>query len=388
MPIRILQLGMTPNAGGIESFIMSYYRRMDKSRVQFDFVSLYDKIAFEDEILSMGGRIHRVTHYKKNPVRNYLELDRLLKTHREYEILHANMLSAAYTVPLFLAAKNKMRCVIAHAHNSGMPPAVLKRTLHRINRPFLPKLATELFACSAQAGNWMFGGNPTRRVEVIRNAIDAKKYAFDKTARNEVRAEFGLSDKFVLGNTARLSEQKNPLFVLDIFSALHKKAPDSALMLVGGGELLETARNKAAKIGLAQSVLFTGMRTDVERLLSAMDAFVLPSRYEGLGISALEAQASGLNGYVSDRFSRDAAVTPRLKFLDLSRPAESWAEEILSHRKDVSRDFPLNRIRAAGYDICTEAQTLQNKYLRLSSAQPSPVITAGFGEYGKTSGSV
>lgn len=373
---------MTPNIGGIENFIMNYYRRMDKNRIQFDFVSLYDKIAFEDEIISLGGRIHHVTHFKKNPVRNYVQLDRLFKTHREYRIIHANMLSAAYIVPLIAAGQNGLPCIIAHIHNNGLPPAVLKKTMHRLNKPLVSKIATDFFACSEQAGAWMFGENPARRVQVIRNAIDAQRFRFSAAARNEVRDEFGLSGKFVVGNVARLSEQKNPFFLLDIFSCIHRKMPNSVLMFVGGGELLEAVKNHTKKMGLSQNVLFTGMRSDVERLLSAMDAFVMPSKYEGLGISALEAQASGLNCYVSDRFSREADVTPKLKFLNLSLPAESWAEEILSRRTDDVRIFPLEMIRAAGYDISTEAEKLENEYMRRISAGSSCAHPSSRSEYG------
>lgn len=364
--MKVLQIGLGFNPGGMESFIMTYYRELRKCGVQFDFIAMFPHIAYEEEIQALGGKIYHTSDARKHPVAFYREMRNILKA-ETYDVVHANMLSAANIVPLIAAKRGAVRKIIAHSHNSSTP-GIVRNILHRINKPLIPHFATDLFACSAKAGKWMYSDKmmKTERFHIIPNALDMKKFLYDETGREQVRAELGLKDRLVIGHVGRFEEQKNHEFLIEVFREIAAAREDAVLLLIGEGELQDGIRRKVKDYGLTDKVRFLGVRSDVPRLWKAMDIFILPSLFEGLPIVALEAQASGVCSILADTITREVQLTDNVSFLSLNDSPEKWCEEVLSHigyvRNQAVNEKILADFRKAGYDIETAAQALLSYY--------------------------
>lgn len=368
--VHVLQVGMTRNWGGLETYLMQQFRHLDPARVHYDFVNItgeYD-ICFQQEILDAGSEVYSVCSRHRNPLRHYLEWRQLLRAHAgEYDAIVLNANSLEYVYPLVLAKKMGIPRRVIHSHNAGYdhPIGRGRRALIAMNRRLLRGAATDYLACSTEAGQWMFGETPFR---VVHNAIDRAAYRPDSARRAAMRAQLGLGDAgaLVLGHVGRFSYQKNHDYLLDIFAAVHEKRPDAVLLLIGGAvedtSFLDAAHEKAERLGLAEAVRFLGLRSDVPDLMQAMDAFLLPSHFEGLPLVGIEAQAAGLPCYVSDVVSRELAVTDLMHFLPLDAPAP-WAAAILEGAGRPRRDTA-DDIRRAGYDIVAETRKMEEFFCR------------------------
>ena len=359
-PIRVLQVVTQMTRGGLETMLMNYYRHIDRSKVQFDFLEHRNYMAdYDAEILELGGVIHRLP--RLNPLSpSYLRaLDRFFAEHSEYRIVHSH-LDCMAGIPLKYAKKHGVPTRIAHAHNSNQDRN-FKYPMKLFYKQAIPRYATDLFACGQEAGQWMFGG---KSFTVLNNAIDAEKYIYNASIRAEVRQELGIGIKtLVVGHVGRLSPQKNHTFLIETFHALLQEHADSKLVLVGRGNLEEAIRQQCENLGIADHVIFTGVRNDVNRLLQAMDVFVLPSLYEGLSVVAVEAQAAGLPCIFSDSIPKECEKTSGLvRFFPLEDGAERWAQEILN-LGTTSRLDKSSEIRQNGFDICENAGWLQDFYL-------------------------
>lgn len=218
--MRILQIGLSHNPGGVESFVMNYYRELVKYGVQFDFISMYDSLAYEDEIKSLGGTVFYISNVKRHPIRFRRELLKILKEGK-YAAIHVNMLSAANIVPLEIGKKAGVPKVIAHSHNSSTP-GLLRNILHRLNKPRILHYATDFFACSKVAGKWLFDEKTMRsdRFHIIHNALHVEKFFYHETIRQKIREELGVENRFVVGHVGRFEEQKNHEFLVDIFNEI------------------------------------------------------------------------------------------------------------------------------------------------------------------------
>ncbi len=354
-PIRVLQVVTYMGRGGLETMLMNYYRQLDRSRVQFDFLVHRDFEAdYDAEILSLGGRIHRLPQL--NPFSSgYLKaLDNFFAQHKEYKIVHSH-LDCMAGIPLKYAKKHGVPMRIAHSHSSSQTKDK-KYLLKLLFKRNIPKNATQLFACSQKAGDWMFGGAD---FQVVNNAIDAKVYAFDPDIRAEARKELGISpDALVVGHVGRFDPPKNHDFILRIFAQL---PPNARLLLIGDGALRRQTEEQASKLGIADRVIFTGVRKDVPRLLQAMDVFLFPSTYEGLPVSIVEAQAAGLPCLISDKVPMECKKTDLVEQIPLERPTEHWAQQVLQAAK-LPRTDQYEEIKKAGFDIAANALWLQNFY--------------------------
>ena len=225
----------------------------------------------------------------------------------------------------------------------------------------IPAYATKLFACGNAAGNWMFQGQP---FQILNNAIDTKKHTYSEQVAAEVRKEFDIENCKVIGHIGRFNPQKNHTFLIDIFAEIKKIRPDAKLLLVGGGEGMTAIQQKVEKLGLKDSVIFTGVRPDVNRLLQAMDVFVFPSLYEGLPVTMVEAQAAGLPCVISDKVPDECIVTEGLVTVQkLSDSVENWAKHIVS-RANMQRKDTGEQIKAHGFDIAENAKWLEEFYLK------------------------
>lgn len=356
MPIRILHIVTHMERGGLETMLMNYYRSIDRAKVQFDFLVHRDsEAAYDAEILALGGKIHRLP--RLNPFgRTYLNaLDSFFAAHPEYRIVHCH-LDCMAGIPLKYAKKHGVPVRIAHAHNSNQPRDA-KYLMKLMYKRTIARHATQLFACSEEAGKWMFGGAAFR---VLNNAIDAGKYAFDADVRHAVRRELGLpEDVLVVGHVGRFDPQKNHSFLLTIF----EKIPgDARLLLVGDGVLRPAAERQAEEPGLSGRVIFAGVRPDVDRLLQAMDVFLFPSLFEGLPVSIVEAQAAGLPCLISDKVPIECKKTDLVTQIPLDAGPSVWAEAVRTGAKTPRTDMR-SQIRAAGFDIQANAEWLADYYL-------------------------
>ena len=356
MPIRILHVVTYMGRGGLETMLMNYYRAIDRTKVQFDFLTHRDfRADYDDEIEALGGKIYRLPNL--NPFsRSYLgALDRFFREHPEYHIVHSH-LDCMSAIPLKAAKKHGVPVRIGHAHNSNQPRDA-KYLLKLFYKRMIAGQATQLFACSDEAGRWMFGNADFR---VLNNAIDAGKYAFDAAIRSEVRHELGLpADALVVGHVGRFDPQKNHRFLVEIFE---KMPEDARLLLVGDGVLRPDVEQQAEALGIRDRILFTGVRTDVDRLLQAMDVFLMPSLFEGLPVSIVEAQAAALPCLISDKVPIECKKTDLVTQIPLDASPAEWAEAVLS-AAEAPRGDTLAQIREAGFDIRANAEWLQNYYL-------------------------
>lgn len=356
-PVRVLHVVTNMSYGGLENLLMNYYRCIDRSKLQFDFLTHVDiHQDFEEEIAALGGRLYRLS--RLNPLSSsYLkELTGFFQAHPEYKIVHSH-LNCMSAVPLRAAKSCGVPVRIAHAHTSSVNRN-LKMLLKLLYRPLIPRYATNLFACGEKAGDWMFGGKP---YTIMRNAIDAAAFRYDPEVSCRVRQELGIGSSFVVGHVGQFRTEKNHLFLIDVFAELLNRCPDSRLMLVGKGPMLEPAKQKADALGISDKILFLGARADIPELMQAMDVFVLPSLYEGFGIALIEAQAAGLPCVKSDTIAQTCVVTDLVSSASLT-DHKAWAEAVVACRNTLRADR-FSDITCSGYEITLAAQKLQRFYL-------------------------
>ena len=361
--IRILQIGCTANCGGMENFVMNTYRNIDRNKIQFDFLTTHNgKIAYEDEIKSLGGKIYRVTYRKKeNMIKHYTELYKFFKNHPEIDGIHMNSCFWNYILPLKMAKKFGMKIRIFHSHNSAnmFGDTFLYKILGKYNKSKIKKLATHLLACSNEAGRYMFDDN----FEVIENGIDTNKYKFDRNIRKKKQDELQINGKKVIGFAGRLQEQKNPMFALKVFNELYKIRKDVIFLIIGDGDLKEEMLEYVRRNNLEKAVIFLGMRKDMSDLYNVMDVFFLPSRFEGLGIVFVEAQANGLHCVTSTGIPDEACVTDLVKRIELQEPIEIWINDLLNNLNE-KRDEKYNSIVRSKYEISITVKKLEEIYLK------------------------
>ena len=375
--LRVLHSVSNMARAGIETMLMNYYREIDRSMVQFDFLA--NKPApgeYDEEIRSMGGRVFI------SPGLNPLHFPRyrqfvagLLRENPDIKIVHAHNEAMGYYA-LQSAKDAGVRVRIAHAHNTQIIRDY-KYPLKLVCKQLLPGAATDYWSCGRDAGIYYYGEKRWNASGfILRNAINVPKFGFRPEIRERRRQAHGLEDCFVIGHVGRFNVQKNHSRLLDIFAEVVKTAPEARLALIGTGELEQAVKEKANALGLHDKTLFLGQMADVSEWYQAMDCFVLPSLFEGLPVVGIEAQAAGLPCVFSDRVTDEVLLSPEARRVPLRADDAEWAAEILKARRPESdRIQGMDIVRRAGYDIHTEAQKLQNLYLEMaaraeSAAQP------------------
>ena len=358
MSIRILHIVTHMNRGGLETMIMNYYRHIDRSKIQFDFLVHRSNMAdYDEEILSMGGKIYRLSPLNPLDPRYLRSLDTFFAEHKEYRIVHCH-LDCMAGIPLKYAKKHGVPVRIAHSHSSSQTKDA-KYILKLFYKRNIVKYANRLFACGDDAGKWMFG---TDDFTVLNNAIDAASYSYCAETAQSVRAGFGIPDHaLIVGHVGRFCPPKNHVFIIQIFAEILKKRSDAVLLLVGEGELRAETERQAEELGVRQSVIFAGLRSDVPELLQAMDVFLFPSLYEGLPLSMVEAQAAGLPCLISDKVPIECKKTDLVQQISLEESPEVWANAVLS-AADTQRKNTLEDIRRSGFDVRENARWLQDFY--------------------------
>ncbi|WP_195891591.1 glycosyltransferase family 1 protein [Bittarella massiliensis (ex Durand et al. 2017)] len=363
-PIRVLQVVTIMNRAGLETMLMNYYRTIDRSKVQFDFlVHRKEAGAYDDEIRALGGKIYQLPPITLTTLSSYQDLAvAFFKQHPYYKIVHSH-LDALSSLPLRAAQSVGVPVRIAHGHNNNFA-VDLKFPMRMILKKSIHRYATDYMGCSPEALQFMFGKYGEQGV-VLKNAIDTSKFVFNSSTRNTVREQLKLTDEFVVGHVGRFSAQKNHMFLLEVFSQLLKRRPNSILILIGEGQLQEKVEKRAKELHIEGKLLFMKSQNNVNELMQAMDVFVLPSLFEGLGIVLIEAQAAGLSCLTSQGVvSEETRVTELIHYLPLKDGAARWAEAVENmyverkDRKDMSKE-----IVSSGFEIKRNAQWLQTYYL-------------------------
>lgn len=360
-PIRILQVVTVMNRGGLETMLMNYYRTMDRDEIQFDFmVHRQERGHYDDEIEELGGRIFRMPSIRPGNYRLYFKkLDFFFEEYKEYRIVHSHINENSSFV-LRAAKKANVPIRIAHSHLSDLQ-IDYKLPFRLYARAFLSSSTNQFFACSKRAGKWLFGNNLSENeIIVLNNAVNVKEFLFNPQIRKDLREQLDVDDNLVIGHVGRFNKQKNHEFVIDIFKKLHDTHPNAILLLIGDGHLKEQIIEKVHKLGLSANVKFLGVREDISQLMQVMDLFLFPSLFEGLPVVLIEAQAAGLNCLVSDSITREVEVTDRIQFVSLNKPAESWAEKILSASLEHTDTF--EQMKKNGFDTSTSVQWLSSYY--------------------------
>ena len=362
--LRVLQVGMTRNLGGIETYLIEQFRHLDKSKIDYDFVNITGEysICYEDEILASGSKIFKVVSRHKNPLLHYWQwFNILLQNKGVYDVIVLNTNSLEYVFPLVLGKIFGIPVRVIHSHNSGFEnkQGLARRLLVGMNKKLLAWSANLRFACSQFAGQWMFKDNP---YHVIYNAIDIHKYDADLIVREETRNALGLHTELTLLHVGRFSYQKNHSFLLDIFKEVHAIQPDSVLLLVGDtteeSEFLTEVKRKIKAYGLENVVRLLGRRDDVNKIMQAADVLVMPSFFEGLTVVGIEAQASDLPLLLSDTVTKELGLLPSTQFISLEAGPTAWAKAIVNSKRH-NRQSRYEELKAAGYDIGNETERVE-----------------------------
>lgn len=364
--LRVLHSVSNMARAGIETMLMNYYRKIDRSLVQFDFLANkpvpgeYDK-----EIRDMGGRVFvspglNPLHYPE--YRRFMA--KVLRDSPEIRIVHAHNEAMGYYA-LQSAKDAGIRVRIAHAHNTQIIKDY-KYPLKILCKQLLPYAATDYWSCGRDAGIYYYGEKRwDENGFILRNAIDVSKFGFCFQARNELRKAYGLDDCFVIGHVGRFNVQKNHSRLLEIFVEVLKALPSARLVLIGVGELEESVKEKARSLEIQDKVLFLGQMSDVSQWYQVMDCFVLPSLFEGLPVVGIEAQAAGLPCFFSENVTDEILLSENASRISLAADDSQWARAILKVRqKNDDRAKGKDIVLTAGYDIETEAKKLQETYLR------------------------
>ena len=362
--IRIAVIVGKMASGGKKSLIMEYYRHIDRTQIQFDFICDSDSQAIPtEEIESLGGRVYTIAPYQ-HIFKNITDMRKIYVTNK-YPVVHAYN-STMNIFPMFIAK----RCGIPVRISESISMAHAKdwkTVLKKVLRPMSKWFANYYMACGKECGRWQFGDKffNAGKVDVFKTVVDTGFNSFDPELRKKTREKYGWSDKIVVGHIGRFTVQKNPLYMLEIFAAVARKAPEAVLCLIGDGELKREMMKKINQLGIEEQVAYLGRREDIQQFYNAMDCFLLPSLYEGLPVVGLEAECCGLPTFFSTEIAKEANACDALgHFIELNESAEVWAEEIL---KTVKENMPVRKsyaeeVASAGFDSKSEALRLQRYY--------------------------
>jgi len=359
---NILFFGMSENRGGVETFIINYYRKLKNDpNIHIDFTKFSDEIAYEEELVDSGAKVYQLPERRKGVVKYLRALVAFFREHPEYDVVHAHFVSLS-GAEMVIIAKLFKRKVIIHSHSEWKGKRGVTSWMHAFYKPIVSAIADKKIACSQAAGESMFGDAP---FEIIRNAIAVDDYAYNAGSRYKIRKELHLGDnQLVIGHVGFFTYIKNQEYLISVFEHLHKSIPNSVLLLIGDGELRGDMEALVRGKGLEGKVIFTGVRSDMIELYQAMDVFVLPSLFEGLPFVAIEAQAASLPCFISDTVSKEVFITNNAHSISIQDAPGNVAADIISKirtgvRVDVSDD-----LRNRGYDIRTEIEKLRQLYIQ------------------------
>ncbi|HAT4090150.1 TPA: glycosyltransferase family 1 protein [Clostridium perfringens] len=359
--IRILQVVNSMERAGLETMLMNYYRNIDRTQVQFDFLTHRSyRGVYDEEIEAMGGKVYYAPRlYPQNYIKYFKFMKNFFKEHPEYKIVHSHI-DTMSAFPLYAAKISNIPIRIAHSHTSKLDKDA-KLFIKYLAKLVVPYVSNVYYSCGKVAGEFLYG---KKEFHIINNAINLSKFKYDSRIREKVREELQIKNDFVIGHVGRYCYIKNQMFLLEILKEVLKTLPNAKLLLIGTGEDEEKLRKKANELGIKESVYFLINRSDVERLYQVMDVFVMPSFFEGVPLVGIEAQANGVPCIFSDKISKEILLTDNAQMQNIENGVEFWANKIINI--DVKRDEEnIDKLSKEGYDISFEANKLMQQYLNL-----------------------
>lgn len=360
--IRVLHVLGGLNRGGAETMVMNLYKEIDKTKIQFDFITHSNtNDDYVEDIRNLGGKIHVFPKFKGYNIISYRKAWRkFLKTHPEYKILHSHLRSYA-SIYIPIAESFGLKTII-HSHSTSNGKGIKSLVKNFLQIP-LAKQADYLFSCSTEAGKWLFGDESINKDNyfLLKNSINVDDYKYNIEIRNRYRKYLNLDNKIVCCHVGRLSEPKNHMFLLEVFKKLLEKQNNSVLLIIGEGNLRKEIEDKIKELNLQNKVIMMGSRDDVPNILQAADLFLFPSLWEGLPVSVVEAQAAGLPCLVSNKVTNEVDLTPNLKYLPIDKGVDIWVNEALNIDKTRNKNSA-DIIIEAGYDIVSSAKWLSDFY--------------------------
>lgn len=358
---KILIYGLTSMIGGVETYIINLVQNIDKTKFEIDFL-VQDEIEGinKEKIKDSYNNIHFVENYKKHPIKAFKTLKKIYKKNK-YDVIHLNISTASscmYALPSKFYSKNTK--ILIHSHNGGTN----NKLQHFFFRKILRIIADEILACSDIAAEWMYGKKISNSGKVIitNNAIQTKKFIYDKKIRDKIRNELKIENDFVIGHIGRFNEQKNHFWLINLFKKLSDEEDNLKLILLGTGELEDKVKKMVQSYKLEDKVLFLGVKSNVNDYYQAMDLFVLPSIFEGLPIVSIEAQASGLKCLLSSNVTKEANITENVEFISISDDRK-WIDRIKEIRNNsYERKNMYDIIKSRGYDLTEEIRKIEDLY--------------------------
>ena len=358
---RVLQvLDKLHPSSGISAVVMNYQKHMDSTRYQFDFMlNEMPTPDFYEQVSNKGGKFYIMPGLKAcNAAAYIIDLKRFFFTHSEYKIVHGHIANAAVFY-LGMAKHYRIPNRILHSHNTSPSDVLWKQFRNKLLTIPVSFVCNNQMACSESAARFLFGKHALSKVKILPNAIDLERYRFQESIRQEVRQELELGDSFVIGHVGRFVPQKNHDFILKMFKEVSKRSYEYVLLLVGDGDGRMKVEAQAKSMGIADRIRFLGIRKDVDRIMQAMDLFILPSLFEGLPVVGVEAQAAGLPCMFSNTITAEVQITKQVEFLPLNESA-LWIENILSARKVADRTQ--QTILFSDFDIQQQVMVLRDYY--------------------------
>lgn len=358
--------------GGIQSLLISWISNLDRDKFDIDILLLDDgkKYELEDTLIKLNCNVYKLEGMWIRKTTDFIKygkvLNQFFKEHHDYKVVHLNSSSKNYQV-LKYAKKYGIPIRIAHSHNTDFQTtSPIKKIVGNLLKVKLVYYATDYFACSKIAGEWLFGRKIVKksdRFRVIHNAIDYNKFKFNLDSRKKIRKELNINDdELTIGCVARFEVQKNHRFLIEIFNEIYKENPKFKLLLIGVGSLQNDIKAKINELNLTNSVIFCGFKKNLNEYLNAMDVFCMPSLYEGLPLVLIEAQANGLPCYTSTSVSVEAKVSSQIEFISLEKKEREWADIIIKGKKN--RKDTYEEIKKSKYLIEDCVRELEKIYLR------------------------
>jgi glycosyltransferase involved in cell wall biosynthesis len=356
------------NRGGAENLLMNLYRNMDRSKVQFDFLTCFAGV-FDDEIVQMGGKVHRIAYITEVGQRKFeQEIQQFLQNNPQYRIIHSHLDKMSGLV-LKSARKAHVPVRIAHSHNTESEGNLMVKAYKWYAGSQVKKRATHLYACSDAAAKWLYGAR-AKQAHILKNGIEMDRFQFSKPVREQMRRSLQITeDTLVIGHVGRFAKQKNHLFLLDLFALIHEQVPHSKLVLVGDGPLRAKIEKRINELNLEGSVQLLGVRDDIHQLLQMFDVFVFPSFHEGLPVTLIEAQCAGLPCVISDTITQEVDMEidliHRLPITDKAM----WLNRIIGiANTPIPRRIEPAVLTERGYDIRKTAENTARSYLLMEEA--------------------